>query len=603
MSSALPTPSLPHAPAEQPAEDARRPRSSLGAWEALGLYTSIVLVLAHGLLPHLGDHIFGFTYTDNFYNAWYFWWFKQAIESGQNPAHTHLIYGLLPSVQVFVEFWVADTLGFLLQQVTGLLSAYNLVILLSFVLSALFMYLLAGEFVGSWLARFSAGFLYSFSTYHFYRATAHIGLASIEWLAFFAWRVVVFYRRPTALNAALAGLGLALAALSDIYYLAYFAMPFLVLFVVWRLIDDRQWFMQGRHIVLAVLGGAVAIALATPLLAGYVLLDPDIRHALPVANADAVRYSADLLAFFLPGPSNPFLGHQTLSIYSAMRSDQMVEEAVFLGYPALLLSGIALLSRRNRTHGALFWLVVGVCGLVLALGPEPQVAGHTLISLPFYRFLFEWGPLTTLRAPNRLGVLTLTAVSILSAYAIGDVLEHLRTNWAKGVFGCVVVGLLGVSLALAAVFSVEFPSMPAQAPPIYSRIARDPSDGLVLELPIVPFAPWYSYYQTVHRHPLVNGYVSRFTQRMIASTWTVPYLRYLDPIDGVPHGGAMAQGKLPPDPRFRAALRKRHILYVLLNNWVFTPKEYAHVRAFLRGSLGPPWYTDPVTGQITWRIG
>src|SRR5450759_4186793 len=140
MSFARSTPSLPHATIEQPAEDARRPWFPLGAWSALCLYASVVLVLAHGLLAHLGDHIFGFTYTDNFYNAWYFWWFKQAIESGRDPAHTHLIYALLPSVQVFVEFWVADTLGFLLQQVTGLLPAYNLVILLSFVLSALFMY-------------------------------------------------------------------------------------------------------------------------------------------------------------------------------------------------------------------------------------------------------------------------------------------------------------------------------------------------------------------------------------------------------------------------------------------------------------------------------
>lgn len=603
MSSSLPAPAVSDAATGRHEGEGLRPASALDLRHALGIYIAIVLALGQGVLSHLDDSVFGYTYTDNLYNVWYLWWFKRAMETGHDPAHTHLIYALLPSVQVFVEFWVADTLGFALQHFTSLLAAYNLVVLLSFVLSAVFMYLLAGEFVESWLARFSAGFLYSFSTYHFFRATAHIGLATMEWLAFFAWRVVVFYRRPTALNAALAGLGLALVPLSDIYYLPYFALPFLVLFVAWRLIVDRHWFMQGRHFALAALGGAVAVAVAAPLLVGYVVLDPDMRAALPATSVDAVRYSADLLAFFLPNPGNPFLGAHTLSVYRAMHTDQLIEEGVFLGYPALFLSVIALFSRRNRERGALFWAVVAICGLVLGLGPEVRVGGHMVLPLPFYRLLFGWGPLATLRAPNRLGVLTLMAVSILSAFAVDELFGRLRGQGVKTLFTCIVFGLLGVSLALATVSSVEFPTVPAAAPPMYSRIASDHSDGLVLELPIVPFAPWYSYYQTVHHHPLVNGYVSRFTARMISSPWKVSYLQFLDPIDGEPHGGALAAGKLPPDPRFRADLRKRHVRYVLLNNFVFTPTQYAHVLAFLRGSLGPPWYTDPVTGQIAWKIG
>ena len=34
---------------------------------------------------------------------------------------------------------------------------------------------------------------------------------------------------------------------------------------------------------------------------------------------------------------------------------------------------------------------------VLGLGPEVRVGGHMVLPLPFYRLLFGWGPLATLR--------------------------------------------------------------------------------------------------------------------------------------------------------------------------------------------------------------
>ena len=66
--------------------------------------------------------------------------------------------------------------------------------------------------------------------------------------------------------AALAGVGLALVPLSDIYYLAYFAMPFLLLCGAWVLVTDRQWLLQRRVVCLILFGGIVAAALAGPLL-------------------------------------------------------------------------------------------------------------------------------------------------------------------------------------------------------------------------------------------------------------------------------------------------------------------------------------------------
>ena len=54
--------------------------------------------------------------------------------------------------------------------------------------------------------------------------------------------------------------------------------------------------------------------------------------------------------------------------------------------------------------------------------------------------------------------------------------------------------------------------------------------------------------------------------------------------------------------RFRSALRKSHIRYVVLNNAVFTPRQYTNVLRFLQGSLGAPQYVDPATRQVLWQI-
>jgi len=178
--------------------------------------------------------------------------------------------------------------------------------------------------------------------------------------------------------------------LSEVYFLPYFALPFVALFVGSKLVTDWRWFTVRRNVTLSALALFLALAIVGPLLApGYVRIDPDVRAmSTSAGQRDVETYSADLLAFFLPNNGNPFYTRLTWDVYTKMNSGGVPEEAVFLGYPTLLLGLGAFAFRRNRNPTTLLWLLVAVTGFVLALGPTLYVAGHAVMPLPTYNVVF-----------------------------------------------------------------------------------------------------------------------------------------------------------------------------------------------------------------------
>src|SRR5690349_11924932 len=108
-----------------------------------GVYTLIAIALTWPLILHFGDAVPAG--GDAWQNIWNLWWLRKSVETGQWPFHT--AYKYYPSgVNLYFDTVVplAGWLGTPLQWLgLNLLSTYNLMVLLSFVLSALGMYLLA----------------------------------------------------------------------------------------------------------------------------------------------------------------------------------------------------------------------------------------------------------------------------------------------------------------------------------------------------------------------------------------------------------------------------------------------------------------------------
>jgi len=131
--------------------------------------------------------------------------------------------------------------------------------------------------------------------------------------------------------------------------------------------------------------------------------------------------------------------------------------------------------------------------------------------------------------------------------------------------------------------------MDASVPDFYQRMAQEPSDFAVLDLPQWPI--WLREasnramrYQTVHQHKIVGGYVWRLPEGLEGGMKALQELA-LPPVteDMIPR---------PTPEGARRALNRYHIRYVVLHKGVWTAEEDGEALAALRRLLGEPFYDD-----------
>lgn len=580
---------------------------------ALLLYTVATVVVFWPTLTNINTTVVGFDNNgDNSWGAWLLWWFKQAVESGQDPARTHLAFGLLPSADVFMVSFYNEALGFLLQLFLSPVGTFNLLVISSFILSGLTFYLLAAEFIPNKIACFAAGFIYSFSTFHFTHAEQHIEEVTIQWLPFFAWRLFVFYRKPNLKNSTWLGVAFALVIFSALYYVAYFVFPFVVLFVIGKLLTDRKWFFQIRNLLLSVFAVVVGLAVSIVPSWDYFISSPEIAETIKRQTLSGISvFAIDPLDFFFPSPANPVFGRITL-----LANLQIPFEGyVFLGYFGIVLSLYAFVFKQNRRPITFFWLVLVVTGIVLAGGSTirlPLTFNQSTINLSPYNLFFSLPFLQSFRDPSRLGVLVIFSVAMLSAFAINAIFlqlqESKKSSFNPKLAQVVLTGLL-LALQFSGSFIVAFPNptTPILVPAVYQQIAADSSNSLVLELPAFPFS-LYEYYQTVHHHPQVGGYLSRTLPSQIDSLDEIPYL-YNVAASTVPDGSdssKLATDIYPFSFSFVQALAERNIKYVLLHDKIslgyFSEQDYKRAYTFLAAQLGQPFYQNSLEDVVAWKI-
>ncbi len=608
---------------------------------ALLLYTAATLAITYPLIWHLSDWIVGPNAGgDAAWQPWNLWWYRRALSTGQDPAYTHLIFALTPQVHMFGLQYTNWVIGGILQFVTSPLATYNLVVLIGFAFSGLTMYLLASEFTSSRLACFVAGFLYDFSTYHFLRSFGHLDLATLQWLPLCAWRVFVFYRRPSLGNALWMGLTIALVPLSDFYLSAYFLVPFALLFVAGLLWKNRTWMTTPRNLALTGLALALALAVAIIPLWSSLRVDPSEQVALSQYAAAGISvYSGDLLAYFVPHALNPLVsGNLVLSsvispMYAHM-SGNLIEQSNYLGWVTISLGLATFLFAARRTRANLFWLGLSIFALLLSLGTRLRVAGYTIMPLPFYKVVFGLVPvLANFRAPNRLGAVVLLGMAVLAAQGfteIADVVASaarrlparlhttreivLPAGMVAGAVRALPVVLAGLVLVASLAENIQggfpLPSTPIQTPSFYSQVAANHDDGLLLDLPLYPRGLDH-YYQIIHQKPLVGGYPLRMTTDMMLSLENVPYLSYFDLYPELYRTEvAWSPSTTPDDVRlgdiypvpatFRQALQEFNIRHVVLHHDF--PSTYPWMRAYLISELGTPDYDSDTFGLTAWHI-
>ncbi len=474
-------------------------------------YLGAFCVLTFPLIRSFSSSFFA-GQTDGMQNVWNIWWVNQAVHRPdlfptiwytnllQWPFGTSLVGHTLNPFNGF--------LGAVLLPFLSLTLAYNTILVFSFVMTGLTMYWLAYYLTRAFWPSLIAGFVLTFSNYHFAHYS-QLQTASLEWIPLFLLCWYALVTRPRLLLALAAALTLWLVLLCDYYSFIYCILAAVIIFV-WHAVSTRSWrFMtRMRYLAPSALFAAATLLMTAPQV-GSLLLG-NHYDALRGAHNPA-EYSLDFLGLLIPGGFWRF--SSWTQGYWARLPGNITENSAFLPLPVFIFVGFLWLRRKSLDPVArqqlTLWTSLLAIFFALALGPVLRVAGTDVTDSTLMPYVLLGKLLPFLRisgVPARMVEMVIISAAILTAFSLRELSAHFpQRQWA-------VVALLGVMV---------FQTLPApivtttvNVPPYVTALASLP-DGGVLDLLKTP-AGFQLYYQTIHHKPISFGYLARLPSSVFA---------------------------------------------------------------------------------------
>jgi hypothetical protein len=441
---------------------------------------------------------------DAFWFLWDFWSFKKAVISLSNPYYTTDIFYPNGVSLAFSEVSPLNAIiSIPLQHLFGLIAAYNIIWILTFILSGFGTYLLVKYLTNNTKAAFLSGLIFMFCPYHFAHALGHMNLAATEWIPFYVLFLIKMTRENKRTNVLYAAFFLVLTAMTSDYYLVYM-FSFTLLYIIYYWLVDKSLINKDflKNFLIMITGVVVGFS---PFL--YIMLkEMLLTGSNYIYEGGFEDFSADLMAFFTPTIFHPIFKDLVSPINSHF-SGGGVESTVFAGYTVLFLSIIAIL--KIKTKEIKFWALSAIIFFILCLGPTLQVFGVTVFNIPLpYQILMHIPFFSMARAPGRWDVLVMLSLAILAGHGLNYISSMIKSESPVQSNKESIIFIIVSCLVLFEFLAVPFPMSSAETPTIYKQLAAETNDYAILEVPEAAAAN-YMYFQTIHGKKLVNGLASR----------------------------------------------------------------------------------------------
>jgi hypothetical protein len=511
----------------------------------LGFYLAVAILMTWPVAAHLGDRVAGYP-ADNSLFVWTTRVVRQEVLAGHVPLHTSYIYypdGISLALHALV---ITKTIpGVLLQALLSPVASFNLFLLISMALSGYTTWLLVRYLTGDDAAAIVGGLVFACSPFYLSHATAgHLDYISAEGIPLFCYFFLKALDRKRWQDALSAGLAMAYTALSNWAYQLYLLM-FCALFLVYHLVAERRAHLRWPVLRQYAIAGVVAAICSAPLTVPAYLASRSGTFDITRYIGGAALYVSDALGFLTPSPDHFILGHLVRPIFDRFTGGRF-EGTVFLGFSVLILAGLGL-RRAGRKRGW-FWLVVGLFFALISLGPGLHILGQYRFSWlawmrmgsvaqrlgipmkPEWVQMFDEAPMFPLpgaalqllpffqwtRAPSRFIVVTMLALAALAGFGVARLREMVQgRHWLRLPAPAAITALAGV-LVLFEFCIVPFPTTPIVVPDFYRRLAQEPGDFAILDLPIEPYQLQPQFLQTFHGKRLVYGHISRVPEERFA---------------------------------------------------------------------------------------
>ena len=483
-------------------------------WLAIFAYCLVALYVTAPIHSELSSRFLGGDAGDVYEMARHIWWYKTSLQNGEDVFH-HSLLGY-PAGFRAVQLWVNPLQFFpswLFAFFLPLPAAYNIGLLLTFVLNGLSMYVLARQKLGaaSSLPAFFAGLVYMvFPTIQGHLFEGHAGLLAQWPLPLFILLLFDFadfggWRRFVAALAFML-----LTAFGNTLQILYALAPLLILFLLAR-ISRRDHVGAARALGVALAGLGLLQFFISPVL-GDVMANPQFVKA-----GGYVRYSLDLLSPASPSFANLFW--QNIATHSPqVIGVSLGGGAAYVGVLGACLALLGMLSRRE----ARWWLLVAFVAWLLALGPVLKangdvvstfIAGYeTVVPLP-YALVVNLPIFELARTPDRFMFLFAAMFSLLVGFGAAVCFSSRFMLRRSRKLQLLITVLLAVALIEDYRLFAAFPSVPAAIPREIESLKHRRDVRAVFNVPYdnLLAAKEAMYLQTAHRKPLIAGHDARVT--------------------------------------------------------------------------------------------
>lgn len=537
----------------------RRKRAAVIALLALLVFAAVAVVLTYPLAAHTSTHLFNPGVSHDGVGTIAQAWFSDfGRERGlvENGVTRFFAYPFGYDLRGAAYYPLANGVLNLMTRAIGAHASYNLMILVSFPMAGLVMFLLVYYLTSSVGASALSGFLYAFSPWHTARSFDQVSLAQVYVLPLFLLSVVYLWRKRSALSALAVCGALLIAVLTDFHFGVFCGLLLLCwgvaaaiaarpesgyLETLARPYVRRETWRAVGHAALAVI---LALAVSAPFMIRLFYNDPMVTADTAERSIEVTAaYSSRPWNYVVPpahaliwrGWTNEFVaghigksGTHELTAYPGIVTYCMAAAAVFLTFrrregpgpetgeavdPAGtgpgagegegLPGGFAFTDEPVLRTTVFFGIIAAAAAFVLSMPPLVHLGRATIPTpsiimrafAPFFRFYSRWALVVTF--------------SLALLAGIGLLLLSRSRGWTgrKAAAAC---------LALVAVFAIDVTIVPpprsrdiTNVPAVVRALEREPADEPVAFYPLSPgryFIPlWYHYYQMFHKHPMLNG--------------------------------------------------------------------------------------------------
>lgn len=337
-----------------------------------------------------------------------------------------------------------------LQVLFGQPTSYNIVWLLSYVLSGYGMYLLVRWLIYNRKARPSlspsqspewivegaawlAGMYYMFLPFHVAHSMGHFGAMQTQWIPLLILAALSFVKKPSPIKTLALSVLLMLQAWTEHHYVLWL----MIFFIAWALLNKnkvREYWKQKKALVYKVF---IVIFLLLFVVLPYSLtakMALQQESSLTLGKEQVIRFSADLFSYVVPAYWHPIWGGVFNRLFTEHFTGNVVEATQYLGISVLLL--VLFFHQKIPKKQKRYWLTIAGVFLLLSLGPRLHLFGKVLpVWLP-YDLMDSWPIISVVRAVARAGVFVGVAMAVLLGWVIRT---QFKRKISMGVVGALII--------------------------------------------------------------------------------------------------------------------------------------------------------------------